>query len=183
MNEKNSGPTGRKSNRPRKFDYTRDLGYVPEEAIRRFMAQRQEEVTLRGVAEEVETSHETVRGFIEGDRVTRSTTIWKFTKYFFKFNPVGYVAERKSSPDDPESGATVPLPQLKEVLREPGLGSAEKDLELLVELAKRFPDEVPEFADRLKEWLKTVVTAEYIGTSPPKRPPRQRKPKGSPEAG
>ncbi|HSU14224.1 hypothetical protein [Longimicrobium sp.] len=179
MNPKNSGPTGRKPDRRREFHITRHPGYVPEDAIREFLLQRQDEVTLRGVAEEVETSHETVRGFIEGDRVTRSTTIWKFSKYYLDFHPVGYVAERKPSPDDPPSGVTVPLPQLKEVLREPGLGSAEQNLELLVELAKRFPDEVPEFADRLKEWLKTVVAAEYLGSSPPKRPPRRRQRKSS----
>jgi hypothetical protein len=180
MSQENSGPTGQKANRRRHFEITRDPSYVPDDVIRGYFAELQKDITQRGVAELVETSHETVRGFMEGDRVTRSTTRRKYSKFYLDRHPGGYVAERKSSPDDPESAATVPLPQLKEVLREPGLGMAEEEIERFVELAKRFPDEVPEFADRLKDWLKTFVAAEYLGTTPERPPPKRRQRKGTP---
>jgi hypothetical protein len=60
---------------------------------------------------------------------------------------------------------------LSDVLPE-GHARARAEIEKLMELAKRFPDEVPASADLLRGWLEKMIDAEYKGEDLSKRPLR-----------
>ena len=144
---------------------------MPEDVLRAFIVEESTRIPLRGLAKLVKSSPETVRQFLEHpERNPHRKTLRKFAEYYLKKHPVGYVAEKRAPP----FGTPEPLPLLKEVLPG-GHDAARADVEKLVELAKRFPDEVPASADRLRQWLAKLLAAEYTGELPRVRP-RQRPP-------
>lgn len=59
----------------------------------------------------------------------------------------------------------------------PGEDEARAALERLFDLARRFPDELPESAPKLLEWLELQVEGEY-GTLERDAPPRGKEPDG-----
>lgn len=109
-------------------------------------------------------SPETIRKFGAGIGRPERTTIRALALYYLEKNPWGYVAE-KGTP----YGTPKPLPPLSEMLPE-GHAQARAEIEKLMELAKRHPDEVPASADRLRGWLQKMIDAEYTGEDLSKRP-------------
>jgi hypothetical protein len=107
---------------------------------------------------------ETIRKFARGIGQPERSTIRALALFYLQKHPWGYVAE-KGTP----YGTPKPLPLLSEMLPE-GHAEARAEIEKLVELAKRFPDEVPASADRLRAWLETMLAAEYTGEDLSKRP-------------
>ncbi|HEX8212615.1 MAG TPA: hypothetical protein VF584_20725 [Longimicrobium sp.] len=61
------------------------------------------------------------------------------------------------------------LPPLSEMLPE-GHAEARAEIGKIVELAKRYPDEVPASTDRLLSWLEKMIDAEYTGEDLSRRP-------------
>ncbi|MBD0320223.1 MAG: hypothetical protein ICV87_07815 [Gemmatimonadetes bacterium] len=111
-------------------------------------------------------SHETIRKFGAGKGKPDRRTTEALARYFIEKNPRGYVAEK-----GPPYGTPKPLPPLSDMLPE-GHAQARAEIEKLMELAKRFPDEVPASADRLRGWLEKMIDAEYTGEDLSKRPLR-----------
>ena len=129
-----------------------------------------EQRSLRTIAAEVakltgeKLVPETIRKFGISIGQPDRSTIRPLALYYLAKNPWGYVAE-KGSP----YGTPKPLPPLSEMLPK-GHAEARAEVEKLVELAKRFPDEVPASADRLRAWLQKMIDAEYTGEDLSKRP-------------
>ena len=131
---------------------------------------RETPATLRELAADIEAvrgsalAPETVRKFGRGKGQPERSTIRAFALLYLQRHPWGYVAE-KGTP----YGAPKPLPLLSEMLP-PGHDEARAEIEKLMELAKRFPDEVPASADRLRSWLEKMIDAEYTGEDLSRRP-------------
>jgi hypothetical protein len=113
---------------------------------------------------EIKLSPETIRKFALGIGQPEGSTREALTRLYLKRHPRGYVAEKGTPYGTPE-----PLPPLSETLSE-GHAEARAEIEKLVELAKRHPDEVPASADRLRSWLQKMLDAEYTGEDLSKRP-------------
>jgi hypothetical protein len=113
---------------------------------------------------EINLSPETIRKFALGIGQPERSTREALARLYLKRHPGGYVAERGTPYGTPK-----PLPPLSEMLPE-GHAQARADIEKLVELAKRHPDEVPASADRLRLWLQKMLDAEYTGEDLSKRP-------------
>lgn len=172
----NSGQSGHSDAAKSRYEITRRAERVPESVLRAFVADEAVNHSYREIAKRLKASHETVRQIVEDpEREIQRRTRQKLGAYYLTKHPVGYVAEKRSPYGTPE-----PLPPLKEVLPR-GHEAARAEVEKLVELAKRFPDEAPASADRLRAWLEKLLAAEYTGVEPAKRQ-RQRKKRPRPEA-
>lgn len=110
-------------------------------------------------------SPQTIANFLAGDNQPNRATTEQLALYYLSKNPWGYVAEK-----GPPNGTPKPLPPLSETLASKDHAQARAEIEKLVELAKRFPDEVPASADRLRIWLEKMLDAEYTGEDLSKRP-------------
>jgi hypothetical protein len=113
---------------------------------------------------EIKLSPETIRKFALGIGQPEGSTKEALTRLYLKRHPWGYVAEK-----GPPYGTPKPLPSLSEMLPE-GHAEARAELEKLVELAKRHPDEAPASSDRVLGWLQKLLDAEYTGEDLSKRP-------------
>lgn len=132
-----------------------------------YREQRSLRTVAAAVAEltgEDELSPETIRNFRRGRGKPDRSTRRPLALYYLAKHPWGYVAEK-----GPPYGTPKPLPPLSEMLPE-GHAEARAEIEKLVELAKRHPDEVPASADRLRSWLQKMLDAEYSGEDLSKRP-------------
>ena len=133
-------------------------------------------LTYRGLGEVLQVSPETLRQYVENpERQVHRATLAKFGAYYHKMHPVGYVAEKRVPYGEP-----LPLPLLKEILPE-GHGAARAEIEKLIELVKRHPDEAPASVEKLRKWLEDLLAAEYTGEDPSKRrraPRRSKAPDG-----
>lgn len=109
---------------------------------------------------------ETLRKFVEGltDRPHPAQLDLYGTK-FLELHPSGYVREKRVD------GSSQALPQLKMVLP-PGRENAQEVVDRLFELAARYPDELPENAERIREWLLKLLKAEYDAEAQQFRPGR-----------
>jgi hypothetical protein len=116
-------------------------------------------------ASEIKLSPETIRKFVFGIGQAERSTIEGLARLFLQKHPWGYVAEKGTSYGTPD-----PLPPLSETLDSKGHAEAREEIEKLVELAKRHPDEVPASADRVRAWLQKLLDAEYTGEDLSKRP-------------
>ena len=114
---------------------------------------------------EKQLAPQTIGNFAAGTVQPDRATVRQLALYYLAKNPWGYVAE-KGTP----YGTPKPLPLLSETLASEGHAEARAEIEKLVELAKRFPDEVPASADRLRSWLEKMLDAEYTGEDLSKRP-------------
>lgn len=171
-----SGHNGHSDTAKSRYEITRRAEHVPESVLRAFVLREAENHSYREIAKRLKASHETVRLIVEDpEHEIQRRTRQKLGVYYLTRHPVGYVAEKRAPFGIPE-----PLPPLKEVLP-PGYEAARAEVEKLVELARRFPDEAPASAERLRAWLEKLLAAEYIGVEPPKRQ-RQRKKRRLPEA-
>jgi len=164
-----SGHNGHSDAAKSRYEITRRAEHVPESVLRAFVVREAENHSYREIAKRIKASHETVRQIVEDPRrLIQRRTRQKLGAYYLTKHPVGYVAEKRAPYGTPE-----PLPPLKEVLPQ-GHEAARAEVEKLVELAKRFPDEAPASADGLRAWLEKLLAAEYTGEEPARRQ-RQRK--------
>lgn len=170
MNNQNNGQSGQTDppDQPPRYERSDRWEDVPVDVLR---AWYREQRSLRKVAKAVakvtgekKLSHETIRKFSVSLGKAKRATIRPLAIYYLSKHPRGYVAE-KGTPD----GTPKPLPPLSKTLSE-GHAEARAEIEKLVELAKRFPDEVPASADRLRIWLEKMLEAEYTGEDLSKRP-------------
>lgn len=164
MTDLTNGPNG-----PRRFERSQRWQDVPPEVLRAWLKDQGDRLKWRGVASAVESAlgeklvHETIRKFAHSRGEPSRTTRRILAQYYLARHPRGYVAEKR-----PEYGPR-PVPPLSEALPE-GLDAARADVEKLIDLAKRFPNEVPASAERLRAWLETMLAAEYTGEDLSKRP-------------
>lgn len=153
--------------------FTRDPAGIPLEVLRAFVRDLAQTHTHRALASRWGMGHETVRKFMLGHTEQphprqRET----YGAAYLELHPAGYVDQTR--PGD----AARPLPQLKRMLP-PERAQAMEVLDRLFSLARRHPDEVPEQADAVHAWLRSVLAAEFDAET---RYPRGRRPAGSMEA-
>lgn len=149
-------PSGH-SGRPPSGDppYTRSAARIPLEVLRDFVAEQAKLRTYRPIAEEWGLAPETLRKFAEG--ITKDPHKRQLELYgskFLELHPSGYVQEK------PVDGRARALPQLKMMLpadRE----KAREIVDLVFELAARHPDELPDEAAKIQEWLAKLLNAEF----------------------
>lgn len=156
---------------PGEFEYSRRWQDVPvDEVLRPWVFDQAERTSYRKLCAAVNAATgadlvpETVRKFALHRGEPGRTTTRAFAEYYLSRYPRGYVAEKR-----PPYGTPEPLPPLSDLLPG-GHEAARAELEKLVELAKRFPEEVPESTDRLLQWLEKMLAAEYMGEDLSKRP-------------
>jgi hypothetical protein len=124
---------------------------VPDEVVWEFAVNLCAVHKLRGVAKMVKLAPETVRKFILRIGDPNFSTRRCFAELYLDLNAGGVVvAEHEWRM----------RPKLIELLP-PGKREAREALAKLFELAKRFPDEVPQTVDELHDWLDLQVCGEY----------------------
>ena len=137
---------------------------MPDRVLRPFIKEQSLKLTYRGLAALVDVAPETIRQYVEDpERKVHRSTLAKFGAYYLKLHPMGYVADKRVPYGEP-----LPLPLLKDVLPE-GYPAARADIEKLVELGRRHPDEAPASLEKLRKWLESLLEAEYTGEDPSKR--------------
>ncbi len=167
MSNHNSGQNGPPGT-PGQYERSHRWQDIPLDVLR---AWYREQSPLRAITDAIakltgedEFSPQTIANFVRGKGQPDYKTRRQLALYYLAKHPWGYVAE-KGTP----YGTPKPLPLLSEMLPE-GHAQARAEIEKLVELAKRFPDEVPASADRLRTWLQKMLDAEYTGEDLSKRP-------------
>jgi hypothetical protein len=151
---------------------------VPDRVLRPFIKEQSTKLTYRVLGKLLDVSPETIRQYVENpERKVHRATLLKFGAYYHKMHPVGYVAESRVPYGEP-----LPLPRLKEVLAE-GHPAARAEIEKLIELARRHPDEAPPSLEKLRKWLESLLEAEYTGEDPSKRKRAPRVSRKRPEEG
>jgi hypothetical protein len=169
MNNQNNGQSGHPDEPDRPAGYERSHRWqdVPVDVLRAWYREQRSLRTLAAAVAKLTGEKlvpETIRKFGISIGQPDRSTIRPLALYYLAKHPWGYVAE-KGTP----YGTPKPLPPLSKMLSE-GHAEAKADVEKLVELAKRFPDEVPASADRLRAWLEKMLDAEYTGEDLSKRP-------------
>ncbi len=164
MNTPNNGQSGQSG----AYERSRRWQDIPVEVLRAWARDHplsyREMVAGVAAVTGVDLAPETIRKFARGIGQPERSTIRALALFYLQKHPWGYVAE-KGTP----YGTPKPLPLLSEMLPE-GHAEARAEIEKLVELAKRFPDEVPASAERLRGWLQKMIDAEYTGEDLSKRP-------------
>lgn len=123
--------------------------------------------TYRVLAKEWGLAAETLRKFAE--RITKDPHKRQLELYgskFLELHPSGYVQE------EPVDGKPKALSQFKLVLPA-GREKAQEIVDRLFELAARHPDELPDEAAKIRDWLSKLLNAEYdaeAGRTTRKRP-------------
>ena len=167
MNNHDSGQNGPPGT-PGQYERSHRWQDIPLDVLRAwYREQSPRRATTAAVAEltgEKKFSPQTITNLVIGRGQPNYKTRKQLALYYLAKNPWGYVAE-KGTP----YGTPKPLPPLSKALSE-GHAEARAEIEKLVELAKRFPDEVPASVDQLRSWLETMLDAEYTGEDLSKRP-------------
>lgn len=151
---------------------TRKWHRIPVAVLRQFAREKRDEYRQRGLAELVGLSQGAVSDFILGKTEPESRTIKAFGKFYLDLHPEGYVEKRKR---DVEREV---LPQLKAVLP-PGEQAAIDTIEAMIEAA-RASGVFDGDSEPLRDWLTTVVAAEYSTERRYAHLKRKRKAKGNP---
>lgn len=198
MRRDDSGKSSHTPGDDRDPDSPRRWQKIPLESLWEFAVELVARYRLRGVAEMTGLGRETVRKFLLRSVEPNLTTRRAFATLYRAFH-----AERTMADADKSKTWKTRPPRLIEVLS-PGKAVARAELAKILELANRFPDEVPPTADALFEWIDAQVRGEYwfdeyygaiargerdhdeesFLAGEPKRKRRRRKPKnrGSDEA-
>ncbi len=167
MNTQNNGQSGQ-AGEPVRYERSQRWQDIPLDVLRAwYLDQRSLRTIVAAVAEltgEKKLAPETIRNFASNKVKPDRATVRMLALYYLAKHPWGYVAE-KGIP----YGTPKPLPPLSEMLPK-GHDEARAEIEKLIELAKRFPDEVPASADLLRGWLEKMLDAEYTGEDLSKRP-------------
>lgn len=127
---------------------------VPGQLVWEFAVDLCTRHSLRVVARMVKLAPETVRKFVNRTSVPNLATRRRFADLYTERNAEGVVAEEQNTK------RWKARRRLIELLTE-GEGLARAELAKILELAKRFPDEVPESVDNLHEWMDLQVRGEY----------------------
>lgn len=175
MKPSSAGQNGHKHSPAREFRYTRKWQEIPVEVLQAFVGDQRLKYSYDGIGRMLELSKETVRKFHLGIGSPERSTIEKIGKLYLQHHPKGYVAERNLPDGDWEE-----VPQLKNVLP-PGEEAAVEYVRKLVSLAQEHPDAFPETPERLRQWLETVIAAEYsadVTAEVPKRTRQRRSGRG-----
>jgi hypothetical protein len=154
--------------------FTRNPADIPLEVLRGFVREQALLHTYRGLAERWGMGHETLRKFISGVTVQpHPRQRERYGALFLHLHPAGYVAENGT--DHPDDDRPRPLPRLKRLLP-PDRDEAAEALDRIFALAGRHPDELPEQADAVREWMRTLLDAEFRAEAQyarGRRPPRE----------
>jgi hypothetical protein len=135
--------------------FTRRPERIPNEVLRDFVREQARLRTYRALAEAWGLGHETLRKFATGrTRQPHPRQLELYGTKFLELHPSGYVREKRVD------GRARALEQLKMVLP-PGRENAQQILDRVFELAARHPDELPDAALRMQEWLHKLLNAEY----------------------
>jgi transcriptional regulator with XRE-family HTH domain len=160
-------------NRPHyRFEFTRKRLEIPVEVLRDFAQRKFDRYTQRGLAAMLRLSQAAVSDFVRGLTLPTRRTITAFAKLYLVFHPEGYVEKRKVEREV--------VPQLKTVLP-----AGERAAIETVEAMIRAAEESGVFKDTpepLRDWLTTVVAAEYDAERRYAKYERKRRPKGSADA-
>lgn len=135
------------------------------------MAEQAKVHTYRPLAQSWGLAPETLRKFAEG--ITKDPHKRQLELYgskFLELHPSGYVQEK------PVDGRARALPQLK-VMLPADREKAQEIVDLVFELAARHPDELPDEAARIREWLGKLLNAEFDAEAG--QPPRRRRKDGT----
>jgi hypothetical protein len=138
---------------------------IPLSVLRDFVGELRLNYTDRGVAEMVELSVGAVQDFASGDSEPERRTRRAFGELYMAQKPISYGWETET------------LPRLRSVLPA-GKDAALDFIDELIERAVASGAD-PKQAEELREWLETVVRAEYAVQSQFDYLLRKRKPKGS----
>ncbi|HKP75056.1 MAG TPA: hypothetical protein VJT67_05900 [Longimicrobiaceae bacterium] len=125
------------------------------DTLRAFAAELCAQHTYRGAAALTGLSKEGLRRFVEGDTSPNPKTRQALGEVFFNLYPSGVMETTR-----PFHGEWQLRRQLIELLPR-GEEAAREELEKIFELARRFPDEVPESADLVWEWMDLQIRGEY----------------------
>ncbi len=155
MKRPNGGQSSHTPGDDRDPDSPRRWQKIPAESLWEFAVELVARHRLRGVAQMNRHGRETVRKFIMRTVEPNLTTRRAFAKLYRAFH-----AERTMADADKSKPWRTRPPRLIEVLS-PGKAVARAELAKILELAHRFPDEVPPTADALFEWIDAQVTGEY----------------------
>lgn len=157
-------------NRPNyRYEFTRKRLEIPVDALREFARQKSDEYTQRGLAAMVRLSQGAVSDFVQGHTEPERRTIKAFATLYLEFHPEGYVEKRKVEREV--------LPQLKTVLPH-GEREAIEAVEAMIRAAEA-SGVFKETLEPLRDWLTTVVSAEYDAERRYAHFKRKRKPKRS----
>lgn len=155
MKRPNSGKSSHTPGDDRDPDSPRRWQKILAESLWEFAVELVARHRLRGVAQMTGLGRETVRKFIMRTVEPNLTTRRAFAKLYRAFH-----AERTMADADKSKPWRTRPPRLIEVLS-PGKAVARAELAKILELAHRFPDEVPATADALFEWIDAQVMGEY----------------------
>jgi len=156
MTDRARGQSSHTAGNDREFDLARHWSNVRVETLREFASELCAALTYRGAAAATGLSKEALRRFVEGETHPNRSTRQTLGELFLKLYPGGSMW--KTSKD----GAWQLRVHLYELLS-PGEQAARDELAKIFELARRFPDEVPESVDRVHEWVDLQVQGEYWG--------------------
>lgn len=158
-----------------RYRATRKWRRIPVAVLREFAREKSDEYRQRGLAEMVELSQGAVSDFIHGKSEPERRTIKAFGTLYLHFHPEGYVEKRKRTVEREV------LPQLKAVLP-PGEQAALDTIEAMIDAA-RASGVFEGDPEPLRDWLTTVVAAEYSTERRYAHLKRKRKPKGGGSSG
>jgi hypothetical protein len=157
-------------NRPHyRYEFTRKRLEIPVEVLREFARRMFDHYTQRGLAAMLALSQGGVSDFVHGLTQPERRTINAFAKLYLVFHPEGYVEKRKVEREV--------VPQLKSVLPA-GERAALETVEAMIRAAEA-AGVFRETPEALRDWLTTVVAAEYDAERRYAKYERKRRPKGS----
>jgi hypothetical protein len=161
-------------NRPHvRYGFTRKWQDIPVDVLRDFARRMFDHYTQRGLATMLALSQGGVSDFVRGLTTPERRTIKAFARLYLAFHPEGYVEKRTVEREV--------VPQLKTVLPA-GERAALETVEAMIRAAVE-SGVFKETPEPLRDWLTTVVAAEYDAERRYAQYERKRRPKGSVPAG
>ena len=147
---------------------TRQWRDIPLEVLRDFVEAKAHDHTYAGLEAAWGVGHETLRKFVLGATGNpHPRTLQVYGDKYLEHHPSGYVEERVD-------GRPRGLRELKMVLP-PGRTRASEIIDRVFDLAARHPGEAPEETERIREWLHSLLDAEYAAEV--QYPSRRRRPR------
>jgi hypothetical protein len=145
------------SGQPRASDppFTRDPQNIPVDVLKDFVREQIDACRLRPLAKAWGVGHETLRKFATGlTEQPHPRQLALYSSKFLELHPSGYVREKRVD------GKPVALPQLK-LLLPADRERAQEVLDRIFALEERGADGVPEEAEKVREWMRKLLNAEF----------------------
>jgi len=156
MREPNGGQSSQAAGNDRESALAGHWSDVKIGLLRQFASDLCAKLTLRGAAGATGVSKEGLRKLVERETRPNLATRQALGELFLNLHPSGAMATKQTD------GEWQLREQLIELLPA-GEREARTELATVFELAKRFPDEVPPWIDRVHEWMDLQVQGEYWG--------------------